>query len=79
MTNAYQYLMKTGGLDDDKSYPYVGKQGECKFKPEKVAAKVVNFTNIPLDENQIAANLVRHGPLAGITNNLEQFAVSLNL
>ncbi|CAL5343307.1 unnamed protein product [Camellia sinensis] len=40
------------------------KKGECKFKPEKVAVKVVNFTNVPTYEKQIAANLVHHGPLA---------------
>ncbi|OVA17985.1 Peptidase C1A [Macleaya cordata] len=64
MTNAYKYLMEAGGLEKEKSYPYVGKRGVCKFKAEKVAVKVVNFTNIPLDENQIAAHLVHHGPLA---------------
>lgn len=65
MTNAYKYLIAVGGLQEENSYPYTGKQGECKFNPEKVTVKVVNFTNIPLDENQIAANLVHHGPLAG--------------
>ncbi|KAE7997147.1 hypothetical protein FH972_001803 [Carpinus fangiana] len=64
MTNAYKYLMEAGGLEEESSYPYTGKQGECMFKPEKVAVKVSNFTNIPVDENQIAAYLVNHGPLA---------------
>ncbi|XP_010504326.1 PREDICTED: probable cysteine protease RD19D [Camelina sativa] len=64
MTNAYEYLMEAGGLEEEKSYPYTGKKGQCKFDPAKVAVKVANFTTIPLDENQIAANLVRHGPLA---------------
>ncbi|XP_062157284.1 probable cysteine protease RD19D [Alnus glutinosa] len=64
MTNAYKYLMEAGGLEEESSYPYTGKQGECMFKSEKVAVRVVNFTNIPIDENQIAAYLVNHGPLA---------------
>ncbi|KAK9283288.1 hypothetical protein L1049_011524 [Liquidambar formosana] len=64
MTNAYNYLMEAGGLEEEASYPYTAKRGECKFRPDKVAVRVVNFTNIPIDENQIAANLVRHGPLA---------------
>ncbi|KAK6135520.1 hypothetical protein DH2020_030734 [Rehmannia glutinosa] len=34
------------------------------FRPEKVAVKVANFTTIPVNENQIATYLVRHGPLA---------------
>ncbi|GLT66790.1 hypothetical protein SLA2020_391390 [Shorea laevis] len=64
MTNAYNYLMMAGGLEEESSYPYTGKGGECKFKSEKVVVKVSNFTNIPIDENQIAANLVLRGPLA---------------
>lgn len=70
MTNAYEYLMEAGGLEEERSYPYTGKRGHCKFDPAKIAVKVVNFTNIPLDENQIAANLVRHGPLAGDLTNI---------
>lgn len=65
MTNAYQYLEKAGGLEEEKSYPYTGKRGHCKFDPKKIAVKVVNFTNIPLDEDQITARLVQHGPLSG--------------
>ncbi|KAL6977188.1 putative cysteine protease rd19d [Sarracenia purpurea var. burkii] len=64
MTNAYKYLIEEGGIQDEDSYPYTGKQGQCKFKSEKVAVRVVNFTSIPIDEKQIAANLVHHGPLA---------------
>jgi cathepsin F len=64
MTNAYRYLIESGGLQEESSYPYTGKSGECKFDPEKIAVKVANFTNIAVDENQIAANLVHRGPLA---------------
>lgn len=65
MTNAYKYLMQAGGLEEESSYPYTGKRGKCNFKPDKVAVRVVNFTTIPIDENQIASYLVHHGPLAG--------------
>ncbi|KAJ4720714.1 Cysteine proteinase [Melia azedarach] len=64
MTNAYKYLIEAGGLEEESSYPYTGKRGECRFNSEKVAVRVANFTNIPVDENQIAAHLVHHGPLA---------------
>lgn len=64
MTNAYKYLIATGGLEEESSYPYIGKRGKCQFDSEKIAVRVANFTNIPVDENQIAAHLVHHGPLA---------------
>lgn len=64
MTNAYKYLIGAGGIEEEDAYPYTGKRDECKFRPEKVAVKLVNFTSIPVNENQIAAYLVNHGPLA---------------
>ncbi|KAK4480363.1 hypothetical protein RD792_013435 [Penstemon davidsonii] len=64
MTNAYKYLINAGGIEEETSYPYTGKKGECKFRCEKVAVKVANFTTIPVNEDQIAAYLVHHGPLA---------------
>ncbi|CAN1238396.1 Probable cysteine protease RD19D [Linum grandiflorum] len=64
MTNAYRYLIKAGGLQDEASYPYTGKPGQCQFDPNKIAVKVANFSTISLDENQIAAHLVNYGPLA---------------
>nr|GEW07576.1 probable cysteine protease RD19D [Tanacetum cinerariifolium] len=64
MTNAYSYLIKAGGIQSEEDYPYTGKSGECKFDSEKIVAKVTNFTNIPADEDQMAAHLVNHGPLA---------------
>ncbi|KAK9124148.1 hypothetical protein Sjap_013750 [Stephania japonica] len=64
MTNAYKYIIEAGGIEEERTYPYVGKPGKCKFRAEKIAARVANFTHIPLQENQIAANLVHRGPLA---------------
>ncbi|XP_065869731.1 probable cysteine protease RD19D [Euphorbia lathyris] len=64
MTNAYRYLMEAGGIEEEISYPYRGNRGECKFDPDKIAVRVANFTNVPIDEDQIAAHLVHHGPLA---------------
>lgn len=64
MTNAYRYLIESGGLEEEATYPYTGKKGECRFNLDKVAVKVANFTTIPVEEDQIAAHLVHHGPLA---------------
>ncbi|KAL6586448.1 putative cysteine protease rd19d [Orobanche minor] len=64
MTNAYNYLIEAGGIEEESVYPYTGKRGKCNFRPDKVAVKITNFTTIPINENQIAAYLVRHGPLS---------------
>ncbi|MED6221440.1 hypothetical protein PIB30_054652 [Stylosanthes scabra] len=65
MTTAYGYTIKAGGLVREEDYPYTGRDsGTCKFDKSKIAASVANFSVVSLDEDQIAANLVKHGPLA---------------
>ncbi|XP_058109358.1 cysteine proteinase 1-like [Magnolia sinica] len=64
MTSAFKYTLKSGGLEREEDYPYTGKDGACKFDKSKIAASALNYTVVSLDEDQIAANLVKHGPLA---------------
>ena len=72
MTSAFSYLLKSGGLEREKDYPYTGKDGTCKFDKSKIAASVQNFSVVSVDEEQIAANLLKHGPLASKYNYLTQ-------
>ncbi|GAB2291818.1 Cysteine protease rd19a [Dionaea muscipula] len=64
MNNAFEYILKAGGIQQEEDYPYTGTDGTCKFDENKVAATVANFSVVSLDENQIAANLVKNGPLS---------------
>ncbi|KAK9113039.1 hypothetical protein Scep_020558 [Stephania cephalantha] len=65
MTSALEYTLKAGGLMREEDYPYTGTdRGACKFNKSKIAASVANFSVVSLDEDQIAANLVKNGPLA---------------
>ena len=66
MNSAFEYTLKAGGLMREEDYPYTGTDhGTCKFDKNKVASRVANFSVVSLDEDQIAANLVKNGPLAG--------------
>ncbi|GLJ24882.1 hypothetical protein SUGI_0475900 [Cryptomeria japonica] len=64
MTSAYEYVIKSGGLESEKDYPYSGTDGTCKFDNSKIVANVSNFGVVSIDEDQIAANLVTNGPLS---------------
>ncbi|KAJ1279064.1 hypothetical protein BS78_04G126600 [Paspalum vaginatum] len=64
MTTAFSYLQKAGGLESEKDYPYTGTDGRCKFDKSKIVASVQNFSVVSMDEGQITANLIKHGPLA---------------
>ncbi|PON80790.1 Cysteine Protease [Parasponia andersonii] len=69
MNSAFEYTLKAGGLMKEKDYPYTGTDGgTCKFDKKKIAASVANFSVVSLDEDQIAANLVKNGPLAVAIN-----------
>lgn len=65
MNNAFEYLLKAGGLMSEEDYPYTARNGRCRFDKTKIAAKVANYSVIPVNEAQIAANLVKNGPLTG--------------
>lgn len=65
MTSAFEYILKAGGLEREEDYPYTGTdRGSCKFQNGKIAASAANFSVISNDADQIAANLVKNGPLA---------------
>ncbi|KAM6581508.1 hypothetical protein CsatA_005282 [Cannabis sativa] len=69
MNSAFEYTLKAGGLMKEKDYPYTGTdRSTCKFDKKKIAASVANFSVVSLDEEQIAANLVKNGPLAVAIN-----------
>lgn len=64
MTNAYEYIKEAGGLEKEADYQYTGRDGQCKFDANKLVVKVSNFTEVPVDEAQMGAYLVKYGPLA---------------
>lgn len=68
MNIASAYTFETGGLMREEDYPYTGAtdgDGICKFDKSKIVASVSNFSVVSSNEDQIAANLVKNGPLAG--------------
>eukprot|EP01133_Synstelium_polycarpum_P010924 gene10924-12731_t len=63
--NAYEYIIKNGGIDTEESYPYTSMLGKsCRFKPDNIGAKISNWTWVSSNETQMAAYLVANGPLA---------------
>jgi len=49
---AYQYVMGAGGLDLYADYPYQGFQGQCRFNPANIAAKISDWQWITQDDNE---------------------------
>lgn len=64
MSLAYKDIAKEGGIEDEKSYPYKGRNGECKFDKNK---KVFNDNGAAIlkqgDENQLKQIVAKFGPV----------------
>merc|ERR1719469_1303592 len=62
------------GLESESDYRYTGRDGTCTLQADKEIAFVGDWTDLSQDEDQIAAALVKYGPLAlGINAGLMQF------
>ena len=65
MASSFEYTLKAGGLEKEKDYPYTGtNRGTCEFDKGKIVASISNLSVVSIDEEQIAANSVKNGPLA---------------
>lgn len=64
---AYEYLIKSKkGLATEKEYPYLGKSnGTCHETAAMTRSiPMTNWTKVSKDEDQMAAYLEKHGPMA---------------
>jgi len=75
---AFEYLMQAGGQESEASYPYTAQDGTCKFKVDKIIAKVANYSfAIPpcesgpclkQSETNLRSQLATIGPLSICVN-----------
>jgi len=64
-SNAYKDMIKNNlGLELEADYPYTQKGSTCKASQPKEKAFIKDWVQISTDEDQIAAALMKYGPLA---------------
>lgn len=68
MVDAFDYIVKNGGLQTSQDYPYKGRDEKCKFNEKKVAIKLTGYTTVSNNENEIKEFLHSTGPLAVALN-----------
>ena len=56
------YIVDTGGIELEEDYPYEGEQKTCRFNSHRVAARFTTTTDIPNDDDTLAAYMYEHGP-----------------
>nr|AKO90278.1 cathepsin F [Tigriopus japonicus] len=73
-SNAYQAIMKLGGLETESDYKYDGLDEKCTFDRSKVRVTIDSAVNLTKDEDLLAKWLVHNGPISiGINANAMQF------
>ncbi|XP_072392909.1 uncharacterized protein [Diabrotica undecimpunctata] len=75
MDPAFEYVRDNNGVDSEKSYPYEGVNGECRFRREDVVATCTGFVDIgENDEKGLEIALATLGPVtAAIDAGKETF------
>ncbi|KJE93763.1 cathepsin L2 [Capsaspora owczarzaki ATCC 30864] len=46
MDDAFEYIIKNGGIDTEASYPYTATTGTCKFNAANIGATVASYQDI---------------------------------
>uniref|UniRef100_A0A1B6CHZ6 Cathepsin propeptide inhibitor domain-containing protein n=1 Tax=Clastoptera arizonana TaxID=38151 RepID=A0A1B6CHZ6_9HEMI len=66
--DAYNAVIKLGGLHSEDDYPYVGTDRECTLNQSKIAVNISGVVSLSTDEADMARWLVKHGPIAARIN-----------
>ncbi|XP_074151311.1 pro-cathepsin H [Sminthopsis crassicaudata] len=64
-SQAFEYIMYNKGIMGEDTYPYEGKDGTCKFQPNKAIAFVKDVANITAyDEEAMTEAVAHHNPVS---------------
>jgi len=55
---AYEYVIKAGGQETEKDYPYTGQDGNCKFKKADIAVTITSWKYICQSAKQELGNML---------------------
>lgn len=67
MENAFEELIRIGGVMLEAEYPYLGWRFDCKYQSSKAKVRISDYKFISKDEEEIKKHLFEIGPLsAGI-------------
>lgn len=61
---AYNYIRRNGGIESEKTYPYTGRKGDCKYNPENAVATIRDYVRLPQNEVALTYAIATVGPIA---------------
>ncbi|XP_032740441.1 cathepsin 8-like isoform X1 [Rattus rattus] len=70
----FKYVWNNGGLEAESTYPYEGREGHCRYLPERSAARIKGFSIISSTEEALMNAVATIGPISvGIDASHESF------
>lgn len=76
MDGAFDYVIKQGGIESEKAYPYDPQDDPCKFNKSKVAAKFNGFKDVTGGEEGLKSAVANIGPVS-VAIDASQFTFQL--
>ena len=65
MEQAFEFVIKNGGIDTEESYPYKGVDGHCNFNKTNVGTSITSFKRIKSgDEKELLKEVAKVGPIS---------------
>ncbi|XP_072449888.1 procathepsin L-like [Chiloscyllium punctatum] len=64
MSHAFEYVVKSHGINSAADYPYLASDEECKFMPNKTAAMIRHYAFVIRGEKYLARVVERIGPVS---------------
>uniref|UniRef100_A0A8C2UJF6 Cathepsin H n=1 Tax=Chinchilla lanigera TaxID=34839 RepID=A0A8C2UJF6_CHILA len=73
-SQAFEYILYNKGIMGEDTYPYKGKDGRCRFQPQKAIAFVKDVVNITLnDEEAMVEAVALYNPVSFAFEVTEDF------
>ncbi|XP_035210805.1 cathepsin L1-like isoform X2 [Stegodyphus dumicola] len=65
MDPCFEYIRQNGGIDTERTYPYIARERRCRFNPSKALAKISSFMHLPSGNEQALKQAVAMiGPIS---------------
>ncbi|UYV60943.1 hypothetical protein LAZ67_1002894 [Cordylochernes scorpioides] len=64
MRDAFEYIMKNGGINTEESYPYMGYTDNCHYNKSNIGATCKGYKRINQDEESLKQALAAVGPIS---------------
>lgn len=68
--DAYNYIIKNGGINSESSYPYTGEKGKCNYKSADSVTTIRSYVSLPKgDEGALTKAIGTIGPVTVAIND----------